>query len=101
MGKEDADRGEVARYSAGMKEGATAGCIQIRMLLDDFEFRNSRLQEVILLIKELVKQIPAADKLIEIKGVRIKNVSGFFAEVGNITRFSSQITTETCGISTG
>lgn len=42
-----------------------------------------------LLIEELVKEIPMAEKLMEIKGVGIKTVSGFLAEVGDITRFSS------------
>lgn len=59
------------------------------MLLEDYESRNNRLQEVMNLIEELVKQIPMAEKLMEIKGVGIKTVSGFFAEVGDISRFSS------------
>jgi transposase len=41
------------------------------------------------LIENLVKQIPMAEKLMEIKGEGIKTVSGFLAEVGDITRFSS------------
>ena len=80
---------EAARHSVGMKEGATVARIEIRMLLEDYESRNNRLQEIMLLIEELVKQIPMAEKLMEIKGVGIKTVSGFLAEVGDITRFSS------------
>ena len=41
------------------------------------------------LIEELVKQIPMAEKLLEIKGVGIRTVSGFLAEVGDIGRFKS------------
>ena len=80
---------EAARHSVGTKEGGTAARIEIRMLLEDYESRNSRLQEVMLLIEELIKQIPMAEKLMEIKGVGIKTVSGFLGEVGDITRFSS------------
>ena len=80
---------EAAGHSVGTKEGTTAARIEIRMLLEDYESRNNRLQEVMLLIEELVKQIPMAEKLMEIKGVGIKTVSGFLAEVGDITRFSS------------
>ena len=80
---------EAARHSIGTKEGATAARIEIRMLLEDYESRNNRLQEVMSLIEELVKQIPMAEKLMEIKGVGIKTVSGFLAEVGDISRFSS------------
>lgn len=41
------------------------------------------------LIEELVKKIPMAEKLLEIKGVGIKTVSGFLAEVGDISRFNN------------
>ena len=39
--------------------------------------QNIRLQEIMTLIEELVNQIPMAEKLLEIKGVGIKTVSGF------------------------
>ena len=41
------------------------------------------------LLEELVNQIPMAEKLLEIKGVGIKTVSGFLAEVGDISRFNN------------
>ena len=63
--------------------------MEIRMLLEDYESRNTRLQEVMVLIEELVKQIPMAEKLLGIKGVGIRTVSGFLAEVGDISRFSN------------
>ncbi len=78
-----------AEHSVGSKEGATAARMEIRMLLEDYESRNRRLQEVMALIEELVTQIPMAEKLLEIKGVGIKTVSGFLAEVGDISRFES------------
>jgi transposase len=78
-----------AEHSVGSKEGATSASMEIQMLLDDYESRNIRLQEVMTLIEELVKQIPMAEKLLEIKGVGIKTVSGFLAEVGDITRFNT------------
>ena len=59
------------------------------MLLEDYESRNMRLQEVMVLIEELIRKIPMAEKLLEIKGVGIKTVSGFLAEVGDISRFNS------------
>ena len=78
-----------AEHSVGSKEGAISARLEIRMLLEDYESRNARLQEVMKLIEELVKQIPMAEKLLEIKGVGIKTVSGFLAEVGDISRFSN------------
>ena len=59
------------------------------MLFEDYESRNNRLQEVMKLIEELLLQIPMAEKMMAIKGVGIKTVSGFLAEVGDITRFNN------------
>ena len=78
-----------AEHSVGSKEGATAARMEIRMLIEDYESRNIRLQEIMSLIDELVKQIPMAGKLLDIKGVGIKTVSGFLAEVGDISRFNN------------
>ena len=78
-----------AEHSVGSKEGAIAARVEIRMLIEDYESRNARLQEVMALIEELVKRIPMTEKLLAIKGVGIKTVSGFLAEVGDISRFKS------------
>ena len=80
---------KAAEHSVGSKEGAVSARMEIRMLLEDYESRNIRLKEVMALIEELVKQISMAEKLLEIKRVGIKTVSGFLAEVGNISRFNN------------
>lgn len=78
-----------AEHSIGNREGSIAARLEIRMLLEDYESRAMRLQEIITLIESLVEQIPMAGKLLEIKGVGIKTVSGFLAEVGDIGRFDN------------
>ena len=80
---------EAAEHSVGSKEGAVSARMEIRMLLEKYKSRNTRLQEVMLLIEELVRKIPMAEKLLEIKGVGIRTVSGFLAEVGDISRFNN------------
>lgn len=80
---------EAAEHSIGSKEGAVSARMETRMLLEDYESKNIRLQEVMTLIEELVKQIPMAEKLLEIKGVGIRTVSGFLAEVGDVSRFNN------------
>ena len=80
---------EAAEHSIGSKEGVIAARMEIQMLLEDYESRITRLQEVMALIEELVGKIPMAEKLLEIKGVGLKTVSGFLAEVGDISRFSN------------
>ena len=78
-----------AEHSVGSKEGAISARMEINMLIEDYESRSARLQEVMALMKELVKKIPMAEKLLAIKGVGIKTVSGFLAEVGDVSRFKS------------
>jgi hypothetical protein len=80
---------DAAEHSIGSKEGATSARMEMRMLIEDYESRKARLQEIMLLIEELVAKIPMAEKLMEIKGVGLKTVSGFLAEVGDISRFKN------------
>ena len=75
----DPDRSCWSTVSEAKKVQVSAR-MEIRMLLEDYESRNIRLQEVMGLIEGLVNQIPMAEKLLEIKGVGIKTVSGFLAE---------------------
>ena len=78
-----------AEHSIGNQEGSTAAKLEIRMLLEDYESRAKRLGEIMELIESLVKKIPMAEKMMKIKGVGIKTVSGFLAEVGDISRFDN------------
>ena len=41
------------------------------------------------MLEEKLLEIPYIDKLLEIKGIGLKTVSGFIAEVGDITRFDN------------
>ena len=47
----------------------------------------SRVEELLGVIEEKLKEIPYIDKLMAIKGVGLVTVSGFIAEVGDIRRF--------------
>lgn len=49
----------------------------------------SRLNELLRLIEEKLKEIPYTDKIMAIKGIGLVTVSGFIAEVGDIGRFDS------------
>ena len=80
---------DAAEHSIGSKEGAISARMEMRMLIEDYESRKARLQEIMILVEELVAKIPMAEKLMEIKGVGLKTVSGFLAEVGDISRFKN------------
>lgn len=80
---------EAAEHSIGSKEGLTAARMEISILIEEYEAKQKRLEQIMELIEELCQQIPMAEKLMEIKGVGIKTVSGFLAEVGDIRRFDN------------
>lgn len=79
---------EAAERSIGSREGLRAARMEIREYLEDLEDKNRRLDKVMGFIEDLCKEIPHVENLLEIKGVGIKTVSGFVAEVGEIGRFT-------------
>lgn len=61
----------------------------MKKLLCDMNVYASRLNELLRLIEEKLKEIPYTDKIMAIKGIGLVTVSGFIAEVGDIGRFDS------------
>lgn len=80
---------EAAKRSIGYTEGLDTARIEITLLLEDYERLHSRLEQIIELIEELVSKVLNAEKLMQIKGIGMKTVSGFIAEVGDISRFAN------------
>jgi transposase len=79
---------ETAQRSIGHTEGLETARIEISLLLEDYERISERLVQIMELIKTLVGKVPYADKLMQIKGIGMKTVSGFIAEAGDISRFT-------------
>lgn len=80
---------EAAKQSIGIRNGGKAARIEIRMLLEEYETKMGRLEEIMSLIDTLMEEVPEAGKLLGIKGVGKKTVSGFLAEVGDVRRFTN------------
>lgn len=78
-----------AEHSIGSQEALNCARIEIRNLLNDFDVYTQRMDELMRKIEEKLEEIPYIDKLLEIKGIGLKTVSGFIAEVGNINRFDN------------
>lgn len=78
-----------AEHSVGSQEAPDSARIEIGNLLNDYDVYNTRLEELLLKIEEKLSEIPYIDKLLEIKGVGLITVSGFIAEVGDISRFDN------------
>lgn len=78
----------VAGKSIGRCGGQMAR-IEIKMILEDYERKQSQLSKLEEFVEELCLQIPEVEKILSIKGLGITSVAGFFAEVGDIRRFDS------------
>ena len=76
-----------AEHSVGSREAQEAARIELRILLADYERYTAREKELMALIEEKIGEVPYVDKLLEIRGVGLKTVVGFVAEVGDIKRF--------------
>ena len=75
-----------AEHSIGSREAQEAARIELRILLADYERYTAREKELMALIEEKIAEVPYVDKLLEIRGVGLKTVIGFVAEVGDIKR---------------
>ena len=80
---------EAAQRSIGCTEGSATARIELKLLLDDYQTKMSQHEAIMAVIEELCMQIPAVKKLLDIKGVGLLTVGGFFAEVGDLGRFQS------------
>ena len=76
-----------AEHSIGSQEAPDSARIELKNLLNDYEIYRKREEELMRLMEEKLSEIPYIEKLLEIKGIGLKTVSGFIAEVGDITRF--------------
>lgn len=78
-----------AEHSIGSHEAPDAARVELRILLNDYEMYNLRMEELMRTIEEKLQEIPYIDKLMEIKGIGMITICGFIAEVGDIRRFDS------------
>ena len=78
---------EAAEHSVGSRDAQEAARIELQMLLSDYDRQTKREAELMALINEKIREVPYIDKLLEIRGVGLKTVIGFVAEVGDIKRF--------------
>ena len=76
-----------AEHSIGSRDAQEAARIELRILLADYKMQTAREAELMALIGDKIRKVPYVDKLLEIRGVGLKTVTGFVAEVGDITRF--------------
>ena len=78
---------KAAEHSIGSREAHEAARIEFKLLLEDYEVQTARQAELKEMIEKKIQEVPYIDKLLAIKGVGLKTVIGFVAEVGDIKRF--------------
>lgn len=80
---------EAAKRSIGLRKGTSAAKYEMKLLLEDYEYKKAQLDSVIEEIESLCKKIPESEQMLAIKGIGVITVAGFLAEVGDIRRFES------------
>ena len=78
---------EAAEQSIGHSGSPRVARMEIGEILEDLDKHESRLEELMKMLEQAVRNVPNADKLFDIPGVGIKTIVGFIAEVGDISRF--------------
>lgn len=79
---------DVARNSVGVTEDSDMARYEIKLLLKEYREVRGVMDELEEKLKDIVMTIPGAERMLRVKGIGIKTVAGFFAEVGDIKRFS-------------
>lgn len=79
---------EVAKESVGLTGGIIMGRQELMTLLSQYNLIQQELEQLMLQIDNLVKEIPGAKEMITIPGVGMVTVAGFLAEVGNLDDYN-------------
>ncbi len=80
---------KASERSVGIKEGSNTAAYEIKMLVKEYRQINEVMEELEDMIEKIVMEIPGAINVLEIKGIGMRMVAGFFAEIGDINRFDS------------
>ena len=73
-----------------LKEISSAARYEMKLLLEDYEYKKAQLDAVMEEIEKLCRKIPESEQMLAIKGIGVITVAGFLAEVGDVRRFRSQ-----------
>lgn len=78
---------EFAQASVGCTEGLKMAVKELEYLLKEYEMYIMQLEEVKAEMEELLKLIPGAKEILEIKGMGLVSAAGIISEIGDISRF--------------
>lgn len=78
-----------AKASIGIKEGKYGAKLELELILENYDQKQTQLCKIMNKIEELLGLVPEAEKMMSIPGIGIATVAGFLSEVGDVRRFSS------------
>nr|WP_315899218.1 transposase [Paenibacillus cremeus] len=78
---------EAASRSVGIQQGAETAKMELKLLLTQYEWLHSKLEELETKLDELLRQIPHVQQLLAIKGIGRDTIAGFLAEIGDIGQY--------------
>ena len=66
---------ETAKQSIGLKKGSSAAQYEMKLLLEDYEYKKAQLDSVMEEIESLCKKIPESEQMLAIKGIGVITVA--------------------------
>lgn len=76
-----------AKESIGLTEGTEIARLELQDLIAQYEIISIQMENLMNKIEELLKQIPGTKEMLTTSGVGIVTVSGFLAEVGDLSKY--------------
>ncbi|MFY0802600.1 IS110 family transposase [Peribacillus frigoritolerans] len=75
---------EAANRSIGIRQGSAMAKLELRALLEKYEFIQLKFEELDHQLDQLLDHIPGVTQMLEVSGIGRDTVAGFFAEVGDL-----------------
>ena len=80
---------EAAKKSIGCKNIISSARFEIKLLIEDYEYKQKQLELITEELNRLCEEIPEIKEIAKIKGIGIATAISFVAELGDIRRFKS------------
>ncbi|CAN7692183.1 transposase [Peribacillus frigoritolerans] len=75
---------EAANRSIGIRQGTAMAKLELRALLEKYDFIQMKFEEIDHQLDQLLDHIPGVTQMLEVSGIGRDTVAGFFAEVGDL-----------------
>lgn len=80
---------KAAEESIGLSEGTNAAEYEMRLILEDYDYKKKQYDDIMEQMESTCKKVPGSEQMLAIKGIGLITVAGFLAEIGDIGRFES------------